>query len=209
MKRGHLLILAGLTAPVLAACGGPRPQTTATPQPNRNALATAQKARADSIAALRAAEEAMARAEEERFAERRRGDSLATLTRTSEELKQTLAEMIRFDFDKSYVRPGDADILDRKIPVLKANSTLRIQIAGNCDERGSDEYNLALGNRRALSSKAYLVNHGIDASRIETVSYGKERPLDPGHNQGAWAKNRNDQFELLRRTSSCGNREGP
>jgi len=151
----------------------------------------------------------MARAEEERFAERRRGDSLATLTRTSEELKQTLAEMIRFDFDKSYVRPGDADILDRKIPVLKANSTLRIQIAGNCDERGSDEYNLALGNRRALSSKAYLVNHGIDASRIETVSYGKERPLDPGHNQGAWAKNRNDQFELLRRTSSCGNREGP
>ncbi|PYO44598.1 MAG: peptidoglycan-associated lipoprotein [Gemmatimonadetes bacterium] len=139
----------------------------------------------------------MARAEEERFAERRRGDSLATLTRTSEELKQTLAEMIHFDFDKSYVRPGDADILDRKIPVLKANSTLRIQIAGNCDERGSDEYNLALGNRRALSSKAYLVNHGIDASRIETVSYGKERPLDPGHNQGAWAKNRNDQFELL------------
>jgi len=197
MKRGHLLILAGLTAPVLAACGGPRPQTAATPQPNSNALATAQKARADSIAALRAAEEAKARAEEERFAERRRGDSLATLTRTSEELKQTLAEMIHFDFDKSYVRPGDADILDRKIPVLEANSTLRIQIAGNCDERGSDEYNLALGNRRALSSKAYLVNHGIDASRIETVSYGKERPLDPGHNQGAWAKNRNDQFELL------------
>ena len=100
-------------------------------------------------------------------------------------------------FGRIPVRPGDADILDCKISVLKANSTLRIQIAGNCDERGSDEYNLALGNRRALSSKAYLVNHGIDASRIETLSYGKERPLDPGHNQGAWAKNRNDQFELL------------
>ena len=88
-------------------------------------------------------------------------------------------------------------MLDRKVPVLKANSDLRIQIAGKCDERGSDEYNLALGNRRALSAKQYLVNHGIEGGRITTISYGKERPLDPGHNEEAWAKNRNDQFDIV------------
>ncbi len=74
---------------------------------------------------------------------------------------------------------------------------MRIQTAGNCDERGSDEYNLALGNRRAMAAKHYLVEHGIDASRVETVSYGEERPIDPGHTEEAWAKNRNDQFEIL------------
>ena len=87
--------------------------------------------------------------------------------------------------------------MDEKLPILTANSQVRFQIAGNCDERGSDEYNLALGNRRATTAKQYLVAHGIDASRIETVSYGEERPLDPAHNEEAWAKNRNDQFEIL------------
>src|SRR6266550_1979193 len=94
-------------------------------------------------------------------------------------------------------RPPDAEVLDRKIPVLKTNAELRIQIAGNCDERGSDEYNLALGNRRALSARQYLISHGIEEGRIQTISFGKERPLDPGHNEEAWAKNRNDQFEIL------------
>jgi len=144
-----------------------------------------------------AAEEARARAEAERRAEQRRADSMAASKRTSEQLQHTLAEMIHFDFDKSSIRASDADILNRKVPVLNANPTLRIQIAGNCDERGSDEYNLALGNRRAMASKAYLVNHGVDAGRIEIVSYGKERPLDPGHNPEAWAKDRNDEFEIL------------
>jgi len=194
-KRVQLLIGASLMAAV-AACGGPAPQTI-TPAPIPDYLAQAEKARADSIAALRAAEQAKARAEEQRFAERRRADSLAALDRGSEQLRRTLAEMIHFDFDNAYVRPGDAGVLDRKVPVLKANPMLRVQIAGNCDERGSDEYNLALGNRRAISAKQYLVNHGIDAGRIETASYGKERPIDPAHEQEAWARNRNDQFEIL------------
>ena len=81
--------------------------------------------------------------------------------------------------------------------MLRANASVRIQIAGNCDERGSDEYNIALGNRRAISARTYLVNHGIDAGRIETMSNGKERPIDPGHNEEAWAMNRNDQFSIL------------
>jgi peptidoglycan-associated lipoprotein len=193
--RVQLLIGAGLMAAV-AACGGPPPETM-TPAPVPLDLARAEKARADSIAALRAAEEAKARAEQARFAERQRADSLAALDRASEQLRLTLAETIHFDFDKSNVRPGDAGVLDRKVSVLKANPAARIQIAGNCDERGSDEYNLALGNRRAISAKQYLMNHGIDASHIEIVSYGKERPLDPGHNEAAWAKNRNDEFEIM------------
>jgi peptidoglycan-associated lipoprotein len=112
-------------------------------------------------------------------------------------LKQTIAEAIHFDFDKSVVRRDDAPTLDRKIPVLLANSAARIQIAGNCDERGSVEYNLALGNRRAAAAKQYLVAHGVAADRVETKSYGEERPVDPGHNEEAWASNRNDQFTIL------------
>src|SRR5213078_3343389 len=70
-------------------------------------------------------------------------------------------------------------------------------ISGHCDERGSDEYNLALGNRRATAAKQYLVSHGIDGGRIETSSYGEERPLAQGHDEGAWAQNRRDEFEII------------
>src|SRR5205807_5871502 len=77
------------------------------------------------------------------------------------------------------------------------NPGLRIRISGHCDERGSDEYNLALGNRRATAAKQYVVSHGIDAGRIETVSYGEERPLASGHDEEAWAQNRRDEFEIL------------
>ena len=87
--------------------------------------------------------------------------------------------------------------MDQKLAVLQANPTTRIQVAGNCDERGSDEYNLSLGNRRAISARMYLVGHGIDPSRIEVVSYGEEKPLDPRHTETAWAMNRNDMFSLL------------
>jgi peptidoglycan-associated lipoprotein len=80
--------------------------------------------------------------------------------------------------------------------ILAANPAVRIQIAGNCDDRGSDEYNLALGNRRAVAAKQYLVGKGIDGGRIETVSYGEERPLAQGQSEAAWAQNRNDQFIL-------------
>ena len=105
--------------------------------------------------------------------------------------------MIHFDFDKSEIRPGDARVLDEKIPVLLANRSVRIRVVGNCDERGSDEYNLALGNRRAIAAKQYLAQRGIDPNRIETVSNGEKHPVDPGHTEEAWAKNRNDQFNTL------------
>jgi peptidoglycan-associated lipoprotein len=80
--------------------------------------------------------------------------------------------------------------------VLAANSAVRLRISGHADDRGSDEYNLALGNRRAAAAKRYLENKGIDGSRIEVVSYGEERPLNPGTDESAYAQNRRDEFEI-------------
>jgi peptidoglycan-associated lipoprotein len=88
-------------------------------------------------------------------------------------------------------------ILKENFALLKKYPVMKFQIEGHCDERGTGEYNLALGERRANSAKNYLVSLGISAARISTISYGKERPLDPGHNEEAWAKNRRDHFVVL------------
>ena len=196
MKRFELLVLGSLAAAAVAACGGGAKPEPPAPQANADAAA-AERARQDSIERARQEELARQREEAERVARQRAADSLAALGHTTEAVKTLLATMIHFEFDKSNVKPEDIGVLDQKVAILQANPNLRIRIAGNCDERGSDEYNLALGNRRAIAAKQYLVSHGVDAGRAETASYGKERPLDPGHNEEAWAKNRNDQFEIV------------
>lgn len=117
--------------------------------------------------------------------------------RASEAARNTLMQMTFFDFDRSDLTDQDRTTLDAKIPILQSNPTLRIRIDGNCDDRGSDEYNLALGQRRAAMAKRYLTDHGVDASRIDIISYGKERPVAQGDNEAAWAQNRNDQFEIV------------
>jgi peptidoglycan-associated lipoprotein len=104
---------------------------------------------------------------------------------------------IYFDFDKSTIRPDAAATLDKKIPWLQANPGMRIRIEGNADERGSDEYNLALGQRRAASAKRYLVDHGIAADRFDLVSYGEERPVCTEHNEACWQQNRRDDFRIV------------
>ena len=194
MRRiGLPLIVAGL-ALAAGACSGAQPETTPRPLANADSI---DRAREDSIAAARAADEQRRRNEAERLAERRRADSLAALEKTADQVRAELAAMIHFDFDRATIRSRDAALLEEKIPLLQANSSLRLRIAGHCDERGSDEYNLALGNRRAMAAKQFLVDHGVDGSRLEVVSYGKERPLDPGHTAAAWAKNRRDAFEIM------------
>jgi peptidoglycan-associated lipoprotein len=196
MKRLPLLLLSGLAVAVMAACGGKKPETTPQPQAaNADSLAEAERLRADSIA--RAEREAREREEAERERQRRIADSLAALGKSTEAVRTLLATMIHYDYDKALIRAGDAAVLDQKVAILQANPALRIRISGHCDERGSDEYNLALGNRRATAAKQYVVSHGIDASRIETVSYGEERPLAPGHDEESWAQNRRDEFEIL------------
>ena len=104
---------------------------------------------------------------------------------------------IYFDFDKSTIRSDAAATLDRKVPWLQSNPGMRIRIEGNADERGSDEYNLALGQRRAASAKRYLVDHGIAADRFDLVSYGEERPVCTEHNEACWQQNRRDDFRIV------------
>ena len=101
---------------------------------------------------------------------------------------------IHFDFNKANLRPEDKQILSGHASYLLKNKNAKIVIEGNCDERGSVKYNLALGERRAKEAKNYLVSSGVNQKRIKTISYGKERPLDPAHNEEAWATNRRDHF---------------
>jgi peptidoglycan-associated lipoprotein len=111
-----------------------------------------------------------------------------------EVFESSLLKSIHFDFDKYDIRPGDAEILKGNSALLKKFPKVKIQIEGHCDERGTNEYNLALGERRANSTKKYLNSLGIAADRISTISYGEEKPLDSGHNEDAWAKNRRAHF---------------
>lgn len=114
-----------------------------------------------------------------------------------EVLESKLLKDIHFDFDKYDIRPGDAEILKGNAALLMKYPKVKIQIEGHCDERGTVEYNLALGERRASNTKKYLISLGILADRISTISYGKERPLDPGHNEEAWGKNRRAHKVIL------------
>lgn len=121
--------------------------------------------------------------------ERRRREAEASFTN----------EDIHFDFDRYDLSARAREILANKAYFLKQYPSTKILIEGHCDERGTAEYNLALGERRANSAKQYLVQLGISEDRISTISYGKERPLDPGHNEAAWAKNRRAHFVIVSR----------
>jgi peptidoglycan-associated lipoprotein len=107
-----------------------------------------------------------------------------------EVFESSLLKDIHFDFDRYDIRPADAAILKGNAALLNKYTHVKIQIEGHCDERGTVEYNLALGERRATSAKNYLVSLGIAPARISTISYGKEKPSDPRHNEEAWTKNR-------------------
>ncbi len=113
-----------------------------------------------------------------------------------EVFESSLLKPIHFDFDKYDIRPADAEILKGNSALLKKFSNVKIQIEGHCDERGTNEYNLALGERRANTTKKYLISLGIAGDRVSTISYGEEKPLDPGHNEEAWGKNRRAQFVI-------------
>jgi len=157
--------------------------------------------------ARRKAEEERRRAEEERRkaeAARKIEQSLVTKKEPGieGEVKETpLLRDIHFDFDKYNIRPADGEILRENAAVLKTifqrDPNAKVQIEGHCDERGTAEYNLALGERRAQSAKQFLISLGLPADRITTISYGEDKPLDPRHNEEAWAKNRRAHFIIL------------
>jgi peptidoglycan-associated lipoprotein len=138
-----------------------------------------------------AEEEARRRAlEEQRLMEEQKRQAL------SQQQQQIIDEDIYFDFDQSVIRADAQEVLRKKAEFLRSNSGVSVVIEGHCDERGTAEYNLALGERRALAAKAFLMNLGISSSRLSTISYGEERPVDPGSNEEAWARNRRAHFVL-------------
>jgi peptidoglycan-associated lipoprotein len=130
-------------------------------------------------------DDAARRAEEER------------MRRAIEMARSALLQVIYYDYDSDELRSDARATLDDKLRVLNANPSLRIRIEGHCDERGTDQYNLALGRRRADQAKRYLTDRGIDASRIETTSFGRERPAVTGANEEAWAQNRRGEFQIV------------
>jgi peptidoglycan-associated lipoprotein len=180
--RATSLLLVLATAGLAAACGGkpapeqPAPEPTPAPAPAPTPAPTDDSAERDRMERERMAREAAERAKA---------------------VAADLASMINFEYDQAAVRATDQGILDRKAAILGANPNVKIQISGHADERGSDEYNLALGNRRAAAAKRYLENKGLDGSRLDVVSFGEEKPLNPGADETAYAQNRRDEFEVI------------
>jgi len=112
------------------------------------------------------------------------------------EEKPSRFDDVRFDFDKSEVREDGRKTCQAVADYMKKNPKAKLLIEGHCDERGTAEYNMALGERRATAVMTYLVSLGVPQGALSTVSFGKEKPLDPGHDEGAWAKNRRAHFVL-------------
>jgi peptidoglycan-associated lipoprotein len=181
MMRVPSLLMLLSAAAFAVACGGKAAPEEPAPQPAPAAEPAPTPAPVDDSA------------ERERLEKERMAREAAERARA---VTADLAAMINFDYDQAVVRQADQATLDRKASILAANPGVKIRIAGHADERGSDEYNLALGNRRAAAAKRYLENKGVDASRIDVVSYGEERPLNPGTDETAYAQNRRDEFEV-------------
>jgi peptidoglycan-associated lipoprotein len=156
-------------------------------------------------AAKEAKERELAKIKEEEAKKARVGEFEKSLVAKKEPgiegevFESKLLKDIYFDFDKYDIRLEDTVILKGNAEILKKYLKVKIQIEGHCDERGTNEYNLALGERRANSTKNYLASLGISQDRISTISYGEEKPLDPGHNEEAWGKNRRAHTVILSR----------
>ena len=114
-------------------------------------------------------------------------------------LESSLLQDIHFGFDRYDLMPKEREILSQNAELLFKHSQVKIQVEGHCDERGTIEYNLALGERRSNTARQYLMSLGISSNRISTISYGEEMPIDPRQNEEAWAKNRRAHFIILSR----------
>jgi peptidoglycan-associated lipoprotein len=131
---------------------------------------------------------------EEELAAKRKADREAMLKTAA--AQKFVNEDVYFDFDDASIRPDAREILNTKVEWLKANPGVSVIIEGHCDERGTEAYNIALGERRAQNIKSFLVTAGIDGGRLDTISYGEEKPLRLGNNEGDWEKNRRGHFRL-------------
>ena len=211
VSHAALIVFLGVGA---AACGGQQPPPEPPP------VEAAPEVNQDSIDAVRAAEQ-RAREAAQLCEDARAAIASGNLDRARSLLERAMSDYagtdcaieatdllvtvgaieivrqpIRFDFDKSLITDDAAAVLQSKADVLRNVTGVTITVEGHCDERGSIEYNLALGQRRADAAKAYMVNLGLPDSMFRTVSYGKERPVAQGSNDAAWARNRRDEFVI-------------
>lgn len=181
-----LLVIPGLLFTASCAKKTIKSQPTITqPAEDEAAKKAVEKAKQEELERQRALEEERLKAEEE---EAKQQERIAT----AKELFEN--EDVYFDFDSSALLPMAQAVLEKKAEWLRNNPGGSVVIEGHCDERGTSEYNLALGDRRAKSVEAFLVDLGVSASRLITLSYGEERPTDSGRNEEAWAKNRRVHF---------------
>ena len=187
MKIKGILFPALVTSLVLAACGGDPPPPPAPTGPTAEEL---EAMRQDSIRAAREAEAARRAAEE---AERRAEAARQAAIR---EARETLEMMIFFEFDSDEITAQSEETLRAKLPILRGSPTVTLRMEGHADERGSNEYNLALGSRRAQSAMDWLSSFGIAADRMTTTSFGEERPLVNRSDEEAWARNRRVAFVI-------------
>lgn len=176
IRSSRLFVLLATSALVLGACKKkpqvaptPAPTTTQPAPPTRN---DSRPPATDDGAAARAAAEAIARA------------------------RAAVLSTIYFELDADELRDDARASLDEKLKIMNANPALKVRISGHCDDRGSDEYNIALGRRRSEAAKKYLTDRGIDPSRIETTTFGREKPAMQGTGEDVWSKNRRDEFEI-------------
>ena len=123
--------------------------------------------------------------------------SADTFDNMNEDRAALAAYTIHFAFDSAAIKSAEKSNLESVASALKSDANAKLLIEGNCDDRGTEEYNRSLGERRALAAREALAKDGVDPSRIRTISYGKDKPADPGHDEAAWAKNRRDDFVLL------------
>jgi peptidoglycan-associated lipoprotein len=206
-----LLVLIGVGA---AACGGspppePPPVVEAAPTPDADSLAAARAAAEREAAATRLCEQASeavaagdvnrARSLVQQINRDYAGTECANMTAAISakiDAITVIRERVNFEFDRSRITDEAAAVLQRKADALREHPDLRISIEGHADERGSLEYNMALGQRRAQSTMRYLVGLGLSGEMFSMVSYGEERPIAQGANEGAWAQNRRAEFVI-------------
>jgi peptidoglycan-associated lipoprotein len=185
IRRTAVLSLAILSMAGLGAC---RRKAVSAPTP----VATSATSNADSLAALRARQRADSMAAAERAA---REAAAASDRRSAGELAAVLTQKVYFDFDRDNLREDARATLDAKVPILEANPGVTVAISGHTDERGTAEYNLALGQRRAAQVKRYLTSKGIDDARLTTQSLGDSQPAVQGTDESAYQQNRRAEFQ--------------
>jgi peptidoglycan-associated lipoprotein len=176
-----LTVMTVLTVVSVSACRREAPEPIVPP---------AQPERGPNLDSLRAYEDSVRRAREAAEAE-------ALRLRQVEAARASLTTMVNFDYDDSRIRADMESILRQKVEILRASPAVRLRLEGHADERGSGEYNLALGSRRAQSVLDYFTQFGLDANRFETTSYGEERPLVNRSDEAAWAQNRRVEFVII------------